>query len=178
MSALPLPRGSAVHPSRGRSKRFNLSPSRRSSQYTEYVRLVFAAGILACSLHAQQPTPEKKSPPAAKQEKPQEVEPPEEDESLIPETCVLNPIEASRNITAGNFYFKKGNYRAAANRFKRAACWDPSSAEAFLKLGESDEKLKDTDGARDAYEKYLAISPDSKNAAEIKKKIAKFPPRK
>jgi tetratricopeptide (TPR) repeat protein len=123
----------------------------------------------------QQPPPEKKTPPAAK---PQEVEPPEEDESLIPETCVLNPIEASRNMTAGNFYFKKGNFRAAANRFKRAGCWDPTSAEAFLKLGESNEKLKDADGAREAYQKYLALAPDAKNAAEIKKKIAKYSAKK
>jgi tetratricopeptide (TPR) repeat protein len=112
------------------------------------------------------------------QKPPVEVEPPEEDESLLPETCVLNPIESSRSITAGNFYFKKGNYRAAANRYKRAACWDPSSAEAVLKLGEADEKLHDTEGVREAYTKYLTLAPDAKNLAEIKKKLAKLPPRK
>ena len=57
----------------------------------------------------------------------------------------------------------------------RATKWDPGSAEAFLKLGEADEKLKDRDGAREAYTKYLALAPDAKNAAEIKKKIAKWP---
>jgi tetratricopeptide (TPR) repeat protein len=133
---------------------------------------LFLSALLA---QQQQPPAEKKTPPAAK---PQEVEPPEEDESLIPETCVLNPLEASRNITAGNYYFKKGNFRAAANRFKRASCWDPSSAEAFLKLGESDEKLHDTEGAREAYTKYVEVAPDAKNIAEIKKKLTKFPPKK
>jgi tetratricopeptide (TPR) repeat protein len=132
--------------------------------------------MIACALTAQpQPPPEKKTPPAAK---PLEEEPPEEDESLIPEQCVLNPLEAGRNIVAGNFYFKKNNYRAAANRYKRAVCWDPSSAEGFLKLAESDEKMKDRQGAREAYEKYLAVAPDAKNAAEIRKKIAKYPPKK
>ena len=138
------------------------------------MRALFLACLFSCAVFAQPPQ-EKKAPPPAK---PQEVEPPEEDESLIPETCVLNPLEASRNITAGNFYFKKGNFRAAANRFKRASCWDPTSTEALLKLGESEEKLKDRDGAREAYEKYLALAPDSKNAAEIKKRIAKYPPKK
>ncbi len=128
--------------------------------------------LTAISLFAQQ---SEKKPPPAKQ---QEVEPPEEDESLIPEQCVLNPIEASRNITAGNFYFKKGNARAAANRYKRATCWDPSSAEAFLKLGEAEEKMKDLDGAREAYTKYLALAPDAKNSAEIKKKVEKFSAKK
>ena len=123
-------------------------------------------------LSQQQPPPKQPAKPPA------EIEPPEEDESLIPEQCVLNPLEATRNIGAGNFYFKKGNFRAAANRYKRAACWDPGSTEAFLKLGESDEKLKDIEGAREAYKKYLELAPDAKNSAEIKKKLAKFSPKK
>ena len=140
------------------------------------VRVIVAACLMTGALAAQQqPPPAKKNPPAAK---PEEIEPPEEDESLIPEQCVLNPLEATRNITAGNFYFKKGNFRAAANRFKRASCWDPSSAEAFLKLGEAEEKMKDRDGERDAYEKYLALAPDAKNAAEIKKKLARMTAKK
>jgi tetratricopeptide (TPR) repeat protein len=122
---------------------------------------------------AQKP-PEKKvlTPPPAK---PLEEEPPEEDESLVPKEYALNPLEATRNITTGNFYFKKGNVRAAAKRYLEATKWDPGSAEAFLKLGEADEKLKDRSGAREAYAKYLEISPDAKNAAEIKKKIEKWP---
>jgi tetratricopeptide (TPR) repeat protein len=140
------------------------------------VRVVFAGSLIALALFAQQqPPPEKKNPAQAKQ---QEVEPPEEDESLLPEQCVLNPLEASRNITAGNFYYKKGNFRAAANRYKRATCWDPSSAEAFLKLGEAEEKMKDRDAALDAYQKYLALAPDAKNSPEVKKKIAKFQEKK
>ena len=141
------------------------------------VRGFFVSILITASLLAQpQPPPqEKKTPPPAK---PQEVEPPEEDESLLPEQCVLNPLEATRNLSAGNFYFKKGNFRAAANRYKRASCWDPSSAEAFLKLGEADERLKDAEGAREAYTKYLALAPEAKNSSEIKKKIAKFSAKK
>ncbi len=133
------------------------------------VPLILAFGLLV---------PQQQQKQQDKQKPPVEVEPPEEDESLIPEQCVLNPLEATRNITAGNFYYKKGNFRAAANRYKRAACWDPGSTEAFLKLGESDEKLKDIEGAREAYKKYLELAPDAKNSGEIKKKLAKFPPKK
>jgi len=128
---------------------------------------------LACgSLAAQDQTPPPKTNahPAV-----QEQEPPEEDESLIPKVYVLNPLEGSRNITAGNFYFKKGNYRAAARRYLEATRWDPGSSEAFLKLAETDEKVRDLAGARDAYTKYLALVPDAKNADSIKKKIAKWP---
>jgi tetratricopeptide (TPR) repeat protein len=105
-------------------------------------------------------------------------EPPEEDEALIPKECVLNPLEANKNVSTGDFYFNRKKYHAAANRYKEATCWDPSSKEAFLKLGEADEKLHNRDEARDAYQKYLALAPEAKNAAEIKKRIARLPPRK
>ena len=101
--------------------------------------------------------------PGAKPSRPrrpavQEQEPPEEDPDLKPKEYSFNPLEASRNITAGNFYFKKGNYRAASRRYLEASKWDPTSAEAMLRLGEADEKLHDFTGARDAYEKYVMLS--------------------
>jgi tetratricopeptide (TPR) repeat protein len=138
------------------------------------VRILFASCFLTCLLAGrQQPAPHQESQaPAAKQE---EQEPPEEDESLQPKEYAFNPLEAARNVTAGNFYFKKGNYRAAAKRYLEATRWDPTSAEAFFKLGEASEKRKDHDAAREAYSKYLELAPDAKNAGEIKKKIAKWP---
>jgi tetratricopeptide (TPR) repeat protein len=144
--------------------------------YTLIVARVFLAGLLlSVALPAQdQPPPQKKL--ETQKPKPVEQEPPEEDESLKPEEYSLNPIQAQKDITAGNYYFKvKKNYRAAANRYSRASKWDPGSSEAFFKLAESDEKLKDLAGARAAYEKYLELTPDAKNSAEIKKKIAKWP---
>jgi len=106
---------------------------------------------------------------------PDEQEPPEEDPSLKPREYALNPLESERNVTAGNFYFKKGNYRAAAKRYREATLWNPSAAEAFLKLGESDEKIHDFPAAREAYSKYVELMPDAKNATDIKKKIVKLP---
>jgi len=44
-----------------------------------------------------------------------------------------------------------------------------------LKLGECQEKLNDHAAALDAYEKYLELAPDAKNAVAIKKKIEKWP---
>lgn len=76
---------------------------------------------------------------------------------------------------AGKFYFTKGNYRAAAQRFSEATMWDSGSPEAFLRLGESQEKLKDLAAAREAYEKYLTIADDAKTADVVKKKLAKWP---
>jgi len=124
--------------------------------------------FLAIPRAAQEPKPS--VPPAA-----QEQEPPEEDPDLKPKEYSFNPLEASRNIIAGNFYFKKGNYRAASRRYLEASKWDPTSAEALLKLGEADEKMRDFPAARQAYEKYLTVATDAKDLDAVKKKIAGLP---
>jgi tetratricopeptide (TPR) repeat protein len=105
-------------------------------------------------------------------------EPPEEDPDLLPKQYDFNPLEAGRNVTAGNFYYKKGNYRAAMRRYEEATKWDPTSGDALLKLAAADEKLHDFPGAREAYNKFLALDPDVKAAAEVRKKLAKLPPER
>jgi tetratricopeptide (TPR) repeat protein len=134
-------------------------------------RAVLLSVFLALPLAAQQPKPP--APPAAPAV--QEQEPPEEDPDLKPKEYSFNPLEASRNITAGNFYFKKGNYRAASRRFLEASKWDPTSAEAVLRLGEADEKMRDVAGAREAYQKFITLSSDGKEIEAVKKKIAGLP---
>jgi tetratricopeptide (TPR) repeat protein len=139
-------------------------------------RVVIAGCILTWALAAQTPPPSQSKP--APDKKVEEQEPPEEDDSLKPEEFTLNPLEAQRNITAGDFYLNdkvRRNYRAAANRYVRATKWDPGSSEAFFKLGECYERMKQWTDARGAYTKYLELAPDAKNAAQIKKKIAKWP---
>lgn len=116
------------------------------------------------------PAPRPGSAPAV-----QEQEPPEEDPDLKPKVYDFNPLEAERNITAGNFYFKKGKYLAAAHRYAEASKWDPTSGEALLRLAEADEKLHDIKGAREAYIKYLAFDPAPKDSEAVKKKLDKLP---
>ena len=98
---------------------------------------------------------------------------PEEDTSLVPKEYSFNPLQAANELKIGNYYFKKGNYRAAAQRFTEATKWDGTLAEAFLRLGEAREKQHDNKAAAEAYAKYLEIAPDAKDAAEVKKRLAK-----
>ena len=84
----------------------------------------------------------------------------------------FNPLQATKEVTIGEYYFKKGNYRAAAKRFTEATRWNPTLAEAYLRLGESEDKLKDTAAARQAYAKYVELAPDAKNADSIRKRLA------
>ena len=112
---------------------------------------------------------QKKTPPAA-----QEEIPPEEDKGSAPEEFSFNPLEAEKWINVGNQYFKRGRYRAAENRYRGATKWNEGNAEAWLKLAETEEKLKDSAAAREAYTKYLEVAPDSKNAPQIRKKLEKL----
>jgi tetratricopeptide (TPR) repeat protein len=124
---------------------------------------------LACALWAQS---DKTSQKPASAPNAQEQEPPEEDESLKPKEYAFNPLEAEHDLKVGLYYYKKGNYAAAMARFREATRWNPSYAEAFLRLGETEEKLKDKAKAHDAYAKYLELAPDAKDAEAVKKKLA------
>ncbi|HWQ55581.1 MAG TPA: tetratricopeptide repeat protein [Bryobacteraceae bacterium] len=102
----------------------------------------------------------------------QEQEPPEEDQNLVKKTYEFNPLQATKEVQIGNFYYKKGSYRAAAQRFREATRWNAQHAEAWLRLAETSEKLKDPKAAREAYAKYLELEPQAKNAAQIRRKLA------
>jgi len=133
--------------------------------------LVLMLAAVGGAFAQQQPPPAKPPvPPPAKQD-PVEVEPPEEDESLKPKEYSFNPLEAQRDLRTGEYYFKKGNFKAAAKRFEEATLYDPNFADAFLRLGDAREKLHDKKGAKAAYMKYLELKPDSKIASSLKKKI-------
>lgn len=136
------------------------------------VRRVAIGFLVTGFLFAQDDSGLKKRPPDQSKSQQQEQEPPEEDESLAPKTYSFNPLEAEKDLKVGLYYFKKGNYKASTSRFREATLWNPTFAEAFLRLGESEEKLKDKKAADEAYSKYLALSPDGKEADAVKKKLA------
>jgi tetratricopeptide (TPR) repeat protein len=100
--------------------------------------------------------------------------PPEEDVGDAPKVYSFNPVQSDREVRAGDFYFKKGNFTAAANRFSEATKWNDGNALAWMRLGEAQEKKSNPKGAREAYQKYLEIAPDAKNAGEVKKRLAKL----
>ncbi len=109
-------------------------------------------------------------PPAAQQEQ----APPEEDENLRPKDYAFNPLQATKEMATGDFYMHKGKFQAAANRFREATKWNPGLPEAFLKLGEAEEKNHDRKAAKEAYQHYLELAPDSRNAKEVQHKMTKL----
>ena len=136
-------------------------------------RCLILSLFLAGALWPQQgKTPAKSKTPEQAKPQVQEQEPPEEDEGLAPKEYSFNPLEAERNLKVGNYYYKKGNYKAALNRYREATKWNPNYAEAYLRLAESEEKMKDNKAAHEAYAKYLELAPDSKEAGSVRKKLA------
>lgn len=129
--------------------------------------------VFAVAATAQQVPEKKDSKPPAKAAA-QEQAPPEEDESLIPKEYAFNPLQASKELKVGNYYFKMGKFRAAALRFQEATKWDNNNAEAYLRLGEAKEKQRDKKGAAAAYAKYLEIASDGKEAPEVRKRLQKL----
>jgi tetratricopeptide (TPR) repeat protein len=137
---------------------------------SRWVSALLFSSLLALPVRAQdQPKPAPK-PPA--QQQPEEQEPPEEDANLKPKEYVFNPLQATKEFQVGVEYYKKGSYKAAAGRFREATRWNPNLAEAWLRLGEAEEKRKNRKDAKDAYAKYLELQPEAKDAAEIRKKVA------
>ena len=118
--------------------------------------------------------PAQQKPSAQKPPEPQEQAPPEEDEAEKPKEYSFNPLQAEKEVRIGNYYFRKGNYRAAALRFREATRWNTNFSEAYLQLGVAEEKRKDWRAAREAYEKFIELAPDDKRSSDIRKRIERL----
>jgi tetratricopeptide (TPR) repeat protein len=100
--------------------------------------------------------------------------PPDEDVREAPKQYSFNPLQSKKEVRVGNFYLKKGDFKAAAGRFREATKWNGGNAEAWMRLGEAEERTENAKGARDAYRKFLELQPDGKNAEEVKKRLQKL----
>ena len=96
------------------------------------------------------------------------------DSPSAPAEPVFDPLHAEKSVEIGIFYFKKGNYDAAINRFTDATHYEPKLAKPWRLLGESYEKKHDATRAVESYKKYLEIVPAAEDAAKITKRIAEL----
>jgi len=74
-------------------------------------------------------------------------------------------------VEIGTFYFKRGNYDAAIDRFEEATRYQPNLAKPWSLMGEAYEKKHDYRRAIESYKKYLEVFPGAPDAAAIKKHI-------
>jgi tetratricopeptide (TPR) repeat protein len=140
-----------------------------------FQRSLFACvlALTVCSYCPAQQAKDSKTQ-TRQQSQSKEAEPPEEDDSSKPVEYAFNPLQAEKELQVGEFYLKKGSYGAAIKRFTEATKWNPTLADAYLKLGEAAEKYKDVKAAKEAYAKYLELAPDAKGAPAVRKKLQKM----
>ena len=138
-----------------------------------WIIVLLAAGI---AMAQEAPPPQKKleternkPAPGAKEEIP-----PEEDTALTTLEYSFNPLQSVKDVSVGNQYLKNGKLRAAELRYTSATKWNDGNADAWLRLGEVAEKLKDGAKAKAAYQKYLELAADAKNAKDIRKKVERL----
>jgi tetratricopeptide (TPR) repeat protein len=87
-----------------------------------------------------------------------------------------NPYKAGKDIQVGDFYFKRGNFKGALERYKDALYYKQGDAVAIFRVGECQEKLGNKAEARKFFEQYLKILPEgplAKNAHASLEKLDK-----
>lgn len=92
----------------------------------------------------------------------------------VTELRTWDPHKAAKDVEVGDFYFKRGNYRAAEARYRDALLYKDNDAIATIKLAECLEKLGVLDDARSEYESYLKILPHGPQAEQARKGIARL----
>jgi len=71
----------------------------------------------------------------------------------------------------GFAWYRAGKIQEAVLWFQQAISLDPRRAVAYLNLGDAYAKLSKEAPAREAYQKYLDLAPNSKAAPDVKKKL-------
>jgi tetratricopeptide (TPR) repeat protein len=82
--------------------------------------------------------------------------------------------EFAKDVEVGDFYFKRKNYRAAADRYKEALVYKPNDALVNFRAAQCLEKLKQPEEARVHYEQYLKTLPHGPLAPEAEKALDKL----
>jgi tetratricopeptide (TPR) repeat protein len=85
-----------------------------------------------------------------------------------------NPHKAAKDIEVGDFYFKRKNYRAAADRYREALFYKENDAIATFRLAVCLEKMDQPDEARKEYESYLKILPHGPQAESARKALERL----
>ena len=89
-----------------------------------------------------------------------------------------DPLLALHDLNVGTFYFHRGDYVGALSRFQDAIANDPDSPEPYCRAGDTENKLKHRQSARDDWQRCLlaaADSPRGKWARAARKALSRFP---
>jgi len=97
-------------------------------------------------------------------------EPGKEEEKVYPH----DPVAARKNFEIGRYYWKRDNYEAAEMRFSEAVEYDKTWSEAYKKLIEVYNKLKNYESAVEVCRKFTLNNPESSELDYFRKNEAKY----
>lgn len=158
---------------------------------SQFLPVIFAAAWLAVPAFSQSQSQSNTQPPPAAPPASQndsqagkininEPPPPPPDPSAAkgPEAAkakpVFDPLGAEKDLEVGNFYFKRGNYDAAIERYQDATRKHVGYAKPYLLLGEAFDKKDDAEDALKAYREYVHLYPESPDRKRVDARIAEL----
>jgi tetratricopeptide (TPR) repeat protein len=94
--------------------------------------------------------------------------PPPEPPVELENPPAFTPPGPAKSVEIGNFYLKRGKYKAAASRFEEAIQSRSDYAPAFLGLGKAYDKMRLRQKALAAYQRYLDLLPSDQDAENAK----------
>jgi tetratricopeptide (TPR) repeat protein len=83
----------------------------------------------------------------------------------------LPTSKANKAVEVGQYYFKKGKYDAAIDRYKEAIEIRPEFGLPYRLVGEAYEKKKFKPEAIEWYEKYIKVVPRAVDVDNVRKRI-------
>lgn len=107
---------------------------------------------------------------------PHQPSPPQAGEVEVIEMKPYNPHQAEKDVQVGDFYYKRGNYKAAVSRYDEALQLRPGSPSTTFKLADAYEKYKQLEKAALYYREYVRDYPDGKQIAEARAALDRLAP--
>ena len=96
------------------------------------------------------------------------------EETTVEMERVYDPLMAEKTLKIGDFYMKRKNYAAAAERYIEALQYQPNRVDAFDALGKAYEKMGDWVKAAAVYKDFISKNPDSPKIPEFRAKLARL----
>ncbi|HVP44855.1 MAG TPA: tetratricopeptide repeat protein [Terriglobales bacterium] len=96
-------------------------------------------------------------------------------DSDVIEMRPYDPHKAEKDVEVGDFYYKRGNYKAAINRYQEALELGPASASVTFKLADTYEKDKRPERAALYYREYVRQFPNGAQIADARAALQRLP---
>ena len=128
--------------------------------------LVLLIFLTMATCLAQDPPTSRKKPRLIRDDQTQSKP---EEEIIVPDAN-----QAKEHVKIGDFYFKRKNFKAAADRYQEAIKYGPTWSEGYEKLAATFEQLKDYVTAIDVCLQFLEISADPGSVKKFSQRLEKL----